>query len=99
MLFCSAPGLDGRKTDDVSWREGFHWREGCGLGDAIGHAKRLNVWVAVATQAGTTVDEDFPGIAALVSPAGTVVDRLPDWRPGTLLVEIERPAGTKELTT
>jgi predicted amidohydrolase len=34
------------------------------------------------------VDEDFPGIAALVGPDGEVVDELPDWRPGTLVVEI-----------
>ena len=79
----------------MAWREGFDWWEGCGLDNAIRHAERLNLWVAMATQAGTTVDEDFPGIAGLVSPAGTVVDRLPDWRPGSLLVEIDRPAGSK----
>jgi hypothetical protein len=37
------------------------------------------------------VDEDFPGLAALVTPAGNVAARLPDWRPGTLVVDI--PAG------
>ena len=41
----------------------------------------------MATQAGTTVDEDFPGIAALVSADGGVIDRLPDWRAGTLVVD------------
>jgi predicted amidohydrolase len=43
--------------------------------------------VAMATQAGSTEDEDFPGLAALVSPAGEVA-RLPDWRPGSLVVEV-----------
>ena len=42
----------------------------------------------MATQAGSAVDEDFPGIAALITPNGDVVERLPDWRPGTLVVEI-----------
>ena len=42
----------------------------------------------MATQAGITVDEDFPGIAALVSADGTVTDRLPDWRAGTLVVDL-----------
>lgn len=88
VCFCSAPGLYGRRTDEASWRAGFEWWEGCGLGDARRHARRLGVWVAMATQAGPTVDEDFPGIAALVSPEGEVVARLPDWRPGTLLVEV-----------
>ena len=34
------------------------------------------------------MDEDFPGLAALVSPDGDVVERLPDWRAGTLVVEL-----------
>jgi predicted amidohydrolase len=88
VLFCSAPGLYGRRTDDASWRAGFEWWEGHGLGGARRHALRLGVPVAMATQAGTTADEDFPGIAALVSAEGSVVDRLPDWRPGTVIVDL-----------
>lgn len=88
ILYCSAPGLYGRKTDEASWRDGFDWWESDGLGRARHHAKRLGRWVAMATQAGSTVDEDFPGIAALISPEGDVVDRLPDWAPGTLVVDI-----------
>lgn len=42
----------------------------------------------MATQAGPTVDEDFPGIAALICPNGDVVERLPDWRPGHLIVDV-----------
>ncbi|HEY3832457.1 MAG TPA: carbon-nitrogen hydrolase family protein [Acidimicrobiia bacterium] len=88
VLFCSAPGLYGRCTDEAAWAAGLRWWEGCGLGDARRHAERLGVWVAMATQAGTTVDEDFPGLAALIAPDGTVVDRLADWREGTLVVDI-----------
>ncbi len=91
-FFCAAPGLYGRRTDEASWRAGHTWWEECGLGDAIRQAQRVGLWVAIATQAGSTSDEDFPGLAALVNPAGEVVDRLPDWAPGTLLVDI--PAGT-----
>jgi NAD+ synthase (glutamine-hydrolysing) len=88
LFMCAAPGLYGRRTDAASWRRGFEWWEGCGLGDARRHARRLGRWVALATQAGSTEDEDFPGIAALVSPQGEVVDRLPDWRAGTLVVDV-----------
>ena len=88
LLMCSAPGLYGRRTDEASWRAGFRWWEDCGLGDARHHAARLGCWVAMATQAGSTVDEDFPGIAALVDPTGEVMARLPDWRPGTLVVDV-----------
>jgi predicted amidohydrolase len=88
VLFPAAPGLYGRRTDQTSWREGFAWWEGCALGDARRHAKRLNLWIALAGQAGSTADEDFPGFAALVRPDGSVTARLPDWREGTLTVEI-----------
>jgi predicted amidohydrolase len=87
LFFCSAPGLHGRRTDERGWRAGHAWWLSSGLGDAVRHARRLAVPVAMATQAGSTEDEDFPGLAALVSPAGEVA-RLPDWRPGCLVVEV-----------
>ncbi len=88
VLFPAAPGLYGRRTDEASWRAGFAWWEGCALGDARRHAKRLKLWIALAGQAGSTVDEDFPGLAALVRPDGSVTARLPDWREAMLTVEI-----------
>jgi predicted amidohydrolase len=88
VCLCSAPGLDERCTSEETWRSGFDWWGTAGLADAQHQAKRLRVWVAMATQAGSTVDEDFPGIAALIDPSGTIVDRLPDWRPGTLVVDV-----------
>ena len=88
VLFPAAPGLYGRRTDDASWQEGFSWWEGCGLADARRHARRLGLWIAMTGQAGSTADEDFPGLAALIRPDGTVAARLPDWHPGTLTVDI-----------
>jgi predicted amidohydrolase len=88
VLFPAAPGLYGRRTDTASWRTGFEWWESCSLGDARRHAARLRLWVALASQAGSTVDEDFPGLAALVSPQGTVTARLLDWQPELLTVDI-----------
>jgi predicted amidohydrolase len=88
VLFPAAPGLHGRRGDEASWRQGLSWWEGCGLGDARRHAQRLGIWVALAGQAGSTADEDFPGLAALVRPDGSVAARLPDWRPGVLTVDI-----------
>ncbi len=87
VFFCSAPGLYGRRTDERGWRDGHAWWLSQGLGDAVRHARRLGVPVAMATQAGSTEDEDFPGLAALVSPAGEVA-RLPDWRAGSLVVDV-----------
>jgi NAD+ synthase (glutamine-hydrolysing) len=88
VLFPAAPGLYGRRTSEDSWRRGFAWWEGSALGDARRHARRLGLWIALAGQAGATADEDFPGLAALVGPDGSVAARLPDWRPGVLAVDI-----------
>jgi len=88
VCLCSAPGLDERCTDEATWRSGFEWWGSAGLADAQRQAARLGVWVAMATQAGSTIDEDFPGIAALIDPTGAIADRLPDWRPGTLVVDV-----------
>jgi len=88
VLFPAAPGLHGRRTDEASWRAGFSWWQGCSLGDARRHARRLGLWIALAGQAGVTEDEDFPGFAALVGPDGGVAARLPDWREATLIVDV-----------
>jgi predicted amidohydrolase len=91
-LFPAAPGLYGPRRDSTAaWQDGFTWWQGCGLGDARRQADRLGLWIALAGQAGATVDEDFPGLAALVSPAGAVTSRLPDWRPGTLIADVPLP--------
>ena len=94
VFFCAAPGLHGRRTDEAAMRDGFSWWEGCGLGDARRHAQNFAVWVALTTQAGSTHDEEFPGLAALVSPDGEVVARLPDWQPATLIVDVPLECGT-----
>jgi predicted amidohydrolase len=88
VFFCSAPGLYGRRLDQAGWQSGFDWWSGAALGDASRHARRLGLWIALSTQAGATADEDFPGLAALVDPTGTVVTALPDWHEATLLVDL-----------
>ena len=87
-FYCSAPGLYERRTTEAQWQDGFAWWCEAGLANAQRHAQRLGLWVGMATQAGSTVDEDFPGIAALIDPNGDIVARLPGREPGTLVVEI-----------
>ena len=68
VFHSSAPGLYGTRTDEVGWRDGYDWYRG--------HlAERLPVWardnslfIAVATQAGATIDEDFPGGSYIFGP-------------------------------
>lgn len=88
VLAPAAPGLYGpRRTSDADWQRGFEWWRGSVLADA---ARLLppDSWLAVSTQAGATVDEDFPGWAALVDANG-VVEELRDWHEGTLVIDLD----------
>ncbi len=88
VLAPAAPGLYGnRRHTDADWRNGFDWWRGSVVDDAR-RLLRPGQWLAVSTQAGATVDEDFPGWAALVAPGGEVVAELPDWREGRLIVDV-----------
>jgi len=91
VCFSAAPGLYGRCTTEAEWRAGWDWWFSAGLADVQRHARERGLWIAIATQAGSTVDEDFPGLAALVDPRGEVVAQLPDWHAGTLVVSMPTP--------
>lgn len=89
VFHASAPGLYGdRKIDDKGWQRGFDWWRNSTVDRHSRRAKELGVYIAMCTQAGPTVDEDFPGWAALFGPDGEIISELPDWKPGTLVVEI-----------
>jgi predicted amidohydrolase len=88
VLFCAAPGLWGRRIDEAAWQRGWEWWRGHGLDRARRHAREHGLWIALATQAGSTRDEDFPGIAALVDPTGEIRAELSDWHPGALVVDL-----------
>ena len=88
VLGPAAPGLYGpRRRTDADWQRGFDWWRGSVVDDAR-RLLPLGRWLAVSTQAGATDDEDFPGWAALIGSGGQVVKELPDWREGTLLVDV-----------
>lgn len=88
VLGPSAPGLYGdRRRTDADWRRGWDWWRGSVIDDAA-RLLRPDQVLLVSTQAGATDDEDFPGWAAVLEPGGNVTAELPDWREGTLVVEL-----------
>ncbi len=56
----------------------------------------LRKYAGVATQAGRTIDEDFPGGGFLFAPDGTRVFATPDWSPGTAYLGIDLETGQAE---
>ena len=87
VLECAAPGLYGEQ-EARNWRTGFDWwREKCA--DQLGgYAREHRIHIAVVTQAGRTVDEDFPGGGYLFGPDGATLAATVDWSEGVLDVEV-----------
>ncbi len=83
----AAPGLYGaQETRD--WQAGFAWWEGLCRENLGAYARDFGLWIAVATQAGRTVDEDFPGGAYLFAPGGARVFASPDGAPGVVWLTV-----------
>lgn len=100
ILHASAPGLYGEQ-ETRNWRTGFDWWRGECFGKDAAHARQNGVYVAAATAAGRTVDEDFPGGGYLFGPDGACLAETEDWSPGVLYATIplagnEGPGGRGE---
>jgi predicted amidohydrolase len=84
----AAPGLYGEQATR-DWQSGFEWwRDKCQK-QLSQYARQHGIWIAVATQAGRTVDEDFPGGGYLFAPDGRRLYATPDWSPGALYLGID----------
>jgi predicted amidohydrolase len=84
----AAPGLLGEQATR-DWRAGYEWWEEECRKHLEGYAKKYGIWIAVATQAGRTIDEDFPGGGYVFAPDGTRVYATKDWSPGAVYLEID----------
>jgi predicted amidohydrolase len=79
----AAPGLYGpQATRD--WRSGYEWWRGECMTKLGQYARDNRVAIAVATQAGRTVDEDFPGGGYVFGPDGSCLATTTDWSAGIL---------------
>jgi predicted amidohydrolase len=88
----AAPGLYGaQETRD--WQAGFAWWEGECQRYLGSYARDNSAWILVATQAGRTRDEDFPGGAFVFAPDGKRVFATPDGAPGAVFLEIDLNSG------
>ena len=83
----AAPGLYGEQATR-NWASGYAWWQGECTEHLGSYARDLGLWIAVATQAGRTVDEDFPGGGYLFAPDGARACATADWLPGVLYVNV-----------
>lgn len=84
----AAPGLYGEQATR-NWRTGFEWWEQECLSYFGRYAPAHNLWIAVATQAGRTCDEDFPGGGFVFAPDGRRLFATEDWSDGGVYLEID----------
>lgn len=87
VLLLAAPGLDGpQATRD--WEQGYVWWRDK-LRDQLGaYARGFGLHIAVATQAGRTINEDFPGGGYVFDAEGTLVASTDDGAEGVLIVDV-----------
>jgi predicted amidohydrolase len=88
MFEVAAPDLEGdRKTRN--WKAGYEWWEGVCDKYLSEYAKKYSIWIAVASAAGRTCDQDYPGGGYLFNPLGERVYTSKDWQPGVVYLEID----------
>jgi predicted amidohydrolase len=91
----AAPGLYGEQATR-DWESSYRWwDEECST-QLGAYARSQGLWIAVATQAGRTIDEDFPGGAFLFAPDGTRVYATADWSPGVVYLDLDFAQGRAE---
>lgn len=88
MVFESAaPGLYGEQ-ENRNWSSGYNWwRSNC-IEKLGKYAAEESIFIGVATQAGRTIDEDFPGGGYLFDPQGKCLAESGDWEASVLYVQI-----------
>jgi predicted amidohydrolase len=91
VFHSSAPGLYGRRTDEASWEAGFSWYKSYLAERLPRYAREHGLYIAVATQTGATVDEDFPGGSFVFGPDGACLACTLDYAETLLIYDLELP--------
>lgn len=86
----AAPGLYGEQ-ETRDWASGYDWWRGECHTKLGRYARENGIYIAVATQAGRTRDEDFPGGGYLFAPDGACITETGDWSEGVLYTTISLP--------
>jgi predicted amidohydrolase len=95
ILHSSAPGLYTRRTDEASWWDGYNWYRGYLAKSLPGYAKEHGLHIVVATQTGSTVDEDFPGGSYVFGPNGECKAAIGDFSEGLLVWDVAIDPGVE----
>lgn len=87
VFAASAPGLHGSQ-DTRNWKSGYEWWRNECQKNLSKFSKENKIYIAVATQAGRTQDEDFPGGGYVFDKRGKLIASTTDWQESVLYSEI-----------
>jgi predicted amidohydrolase len=93
VFHSSAPGLYERRSDAASWQAGYDWYKGYLAERLPGYARAHRLPIAVATQTGRTMDEDFPGGSFVFGPDGACLAATPDYHETLLVYTLDLSTG------
>lgn len=83
----AAPGLYGSQATR-DWLAGYQWWQSECYHKLGQYARDNSIPIVVATQAGRTIDEDFPGGGYVFGPDGTCLYTTSDWSEGVLYATV-----------
>lgn len=87
VLLPSAPGLFGAQARR-DWKSGYDWWRGECINGIGSYARRLGIWTASTSQAGRTIDEDFPGGGYIFDDCGRLAAETAGWSEGMIFYDI-----------
>lgn len=91
IFHSSAPGLYHRRKDDADWQAGYDWYKSH-LSERLPlYARDNQLFIAVATQTGATIDEDFPGGSYIFGPDGSCLACTLGYEETLLVHELDFP--------
>lgn len=83
----AAPGLEGSQ-ETRNWQTGYQWWQDECYHKLGQYAREHAIAIAVATQAGRTRDEDFPGGGYVFGPDGSCLTATSDWHEGIVYAHL-----------
>ena len=87
VLLPAAPGLFGAQARR-NWKSGYDWWRGECINGIGAYARRLGIWTASTSQAGRSIDEDFPGGGYIFDDTGNLAAETSDWSEGILFFDV-----------
>ena len=87
MFECASPDLYGSR-EKRNWNSGYNWWKNNCIKKIGKYSKDNNLKIAVSTQSGRNLEDDFPGGGYLFSRNGKIINETRNYKQKVLIVNI-----------